>query len=94
MVVMLWMLAVTGGVAAAAQGGNNQGSQQSARERYGHTARSIAEPIGIRSVDIGDRDHPEHESEAKTPDGLSTRSRDDPMPTFMKEHAQKMDDKR
>lgn len=41
MVVMLWMLAVTGGVAAAAQGGNSQGQQQSARERYGHTAQRM-----------------------------------------------------
>lgn len=40
MVVMLWMLAVTGGVAAAAQGGNT-GPAQAARERYGHTAQRM-----------------------------------------------------
>ena len=40
MVVMLWMLAVTGGVAAAAQGGNSQTST-SARERYGRTAQRM-----------------------------------------------------
>jgi hypothetical protein len=40
MIVMLWMLAVTGGVAAAAQGGNTS-SQQSARARYGHTAQRM-----------------------------------------------------
>jgi predicted phage terminase large subunit-like protein len=37
MVQMLWMLAVTGGVAAAAQGGNTQ-QPQSARERYARQA--------------------------------------------------------
>lgn len=40
MVVMLWMLAVTGGVAAAAQGGNTS-APQTARERYGHTAQRM-----------------------------------------------------
>ena len=40
MVVMLWMLAVTGGVAAAAQGGNTS-TPQTARERYGHTAQRM-----------------------------------------------------
>lgn len=40
MVVMLWMLAVTGGVAAAAQGGNTQ-QPQSARERYGRTVQRM-----------------------------------------------------
>ena len=41
MVVMLWMLAVTGGVAAAAQGGNATSQAQSARETYGHTAQRM-----------------------------------------------------
>ena len=43
MVVMLWMLAVTGGVAAAAQGGNNQ-AQQTAMQRYGRTAQRMFRP--------------------------------------------------
>ena len=34
MVQMLYMLAVTGGIAAAAQGGNTNHHHQSARERY------------------------------------------------------------
>ncbi|KLN57631.1 phage terminase large subunit [Variovorax paradoxus] len=38
MVQMLWMLAVTGGVAAAAQGGNSDQAQQTARERYARQA--------------------------------------------------------
>lgn len=38
MVQMLWMLAVTGGVAAAAQGGNSDQVQQTARERYARQA--------------------------------------------------------
>lgn len=37
MVVMLWMLAVTGGVAAAAQSQQGDAEQRSARERYGRT---------------------------------------------------------
>ena len=40
MVVMLWMLAVTGGVAAMAKGGNAS-SQQTSRERYGRTAQRM-----------------------------------------------------
>lgn len=38
MVQMLWMLAVTGGIAAAAQGGNSDQTQQTARERYARQA--------------------------------------------------------
>ena len=38
MVQMLWMLAVTGGVAAAAQGGNSNQQPQTARERYARQA--------------------------------------------------------
>lgn len=40
MVVMLWMLAVTGGVAAAAQGGQAE-TPQSAMERFGRTAQRM-----------------------------------------------------
>lgn len=39
-VVMLWMLAVTGGIAAAAQSGNKK-AQKSARDRYGRTAQRM-----------------------------------------------------
>ena len=38
---MLWMLCVTGGVAAMAQGGNSSAQQQTAREKYGRTARRM-----------------------------------------------------
>lgn len=38
MVQMLWMLAVTGGIAAAAQSGNGTDEPQTARERYGRQA--------------------------------------------------------
>ncbi|MGJ7611825.1 MULTISPECIES: phage terminase large subunit [unclassified Variovorax] len=38
MVQMLWMLAVTGGIAAASQGGNSSQAPQTARERYARQA--------------------------------------------------------
>jgi predicted phage terminase large subunit-like protein len=38
---MLWMLCVTGGIAAGMQGGNDQSTPQTARERYARQARRM-----------------------------------------------------
>jgi hypothetical protein len=49
MVCMLWMLAITGGVAAAAQGGDSTSQFTSAAQRYGRAATQSRRMFGIGS---------------------------------------------